>query len=61
MTELGKLRRDADTLIESLQRDWRDIADPATLPEARELIRIHIQWCLDELSGLWKQIEQFNA
>ena len=61
MTELDQLRRDADTLIDSLRDDWRMIVDPSAVPGAREGIRIHILWCIEELQGLWKRIEKFDA
>jgi len=61
MTELEQLQRDADTLIVSLRDDWSSLVNPSTLPEAKEGIRIHMQWCMEELMGLWKQIEAFNA
>ena len=59
--ELVQLQRDADTLIESLREDWRAITDPTVIPGAREGIRIHMQWCMEELEGLWKRIERFDA
>jgi hypothetical protein len=60
-TELEHLQRDANTLIESLRHDWRDITDISKPAGEREGIRVHIDWCLAELRGLWEEIEAIDA
>lgn len=61
MTELEKLQRDANGLVESLRRDWLDIVDLSKPAGEREGIRVHIDWALAELRGLWERIEAIDA
>lgn len=56
MTEAEQLQRDIDTLRESIQRGWEEIAASGT-SEDRERLRHHVRVCIDDLSGLLVRLE----
>jgi hypothetical protein len=56
MTEAEKLKSDLDTLRESIQRDWQDLARAPTARD-RESILEHLMWCDGELAGLRTRLE----
>lgn len=56
MTEAEQLQREIDTLRESIQRGWREIAASGT-DEDRQRLRDHVRVCIDDLSGLLVRLE----
>lgn len=58
LTEIEKLRRDAEALIEAIRLDWRDLAELSLTPEQRAGVRAHIQWAQEELSGLLSELDE---
>ena len=57
MNRIDKLRRNIETLRDSLALDWNDLILP--LPAAQRVdIEIHIDWCLAEMS--WCLMEMKN-
>ena len=51
MTETEKLIRDIQTLRESIQIDWADLASNPLREEERKNIRMHIELCQIELKN----------
>ncbi len=56
MTEAEQLQRAIDTLRESIQRGWEEIAASGA-SEDREHLRHHVRVCIDDLSGLLVRLE----
>lgn len=57
MTKAEKLKRDIETLQESIRQDWQDLAALNLTPEERLGIRKHLKWCALQLNFLAMQIE----
>jgi hypothetical protein len=49
MTDADKLRRDIETLLESIRLDWKDVAEGRV--SRTDAIK-HIDWCIDQLREL---------
>ena len=60
MTEAEKLVRDLDTLRQSIQLDWQDLAK-APDQKTRDGVLEHLMWCFAELDGLRKRLEAHDA
>lgn len=57
MTEIEKLRRDAEGLVEAIRLDWKELAEKQLSPEQRQGIRTHIEWAQLELEGLLNELD----
>jgi hypothetical protein len=57
---LDQKRQHATGLIESLRNDWGRVA-AARSPEERSDIHTHMRWCLEELTGLVRELEADDA
>lgn len=61
MTEIDKLRRDAEGLFESIRIAWIELGTPNLAIERRKGILTHMQWAYQELGGLLAEIDgQFD-
>jgi hypothetical protein len=56
MLDQNKIKRDMETLLESIRLDWVDLAKNGFNPQERENVRKHIQWCIEELKTLEAQL-----
>ena len=61
MAEVEKLRADVDTLKESIQRDWVDMATKPMTKEERADLRQHIRLCIKEMKQLVQRLDENNA
>lgn len=52
MTPQEKLKRDIQTLMESIKIDVQDLQKVELSPQDRQGIRRHLKWCQDELRSL---------
>ncbi len=50
MTRLEKLKRDIETLRDSMRLDAEELQHAS--PEERKAIQEHLQWCADEIATL---------
>lgn len=51
LTKIEKLKRDIQTLKDSIELDSRELLQ-TTSPEDQKAIREHLQWCANELVTL---------
>jgi hypothetical protein len=58
METKDKLRRDIETLLESIRLDWKDVAEGRI---ARSDAIKHIEWCISELKLLMQQSDDKSA
>jgi hypothetical protein len=56
MTETEKMLRDIQTLRESIQIDWADLATNPLREEERKHLRTHLELCQAELKKLIQQL-----
>jgi hypothetical protein len=56
-----KLKREIKTLLESIQLDWAELANPLTIRERRQDIRAHMKLRLGELANLLSTLEALDA
>ena len=57
MTDAEKLRRDIDTLRESIREQWLELAIKPLTRNDREAIRRGINTCVDDLTKLLKDLD----
>lgn len=57
MTAQDQLRRDIETLKDSVRLNWRDIGTRQLSAQERAGIKQNIKWCLDEMKKLYDQLE----
>ena len=57
MTKADKLKRDIETIQESIRQDWQDLAAMNLTRQERLGIRKHLKWCALQLNFLAMQIE----
>ena len=60
MTEMDKLKRDIDTLRESIRLDWQELAQLALTADERQGIRDHIEICQEDLRDLLNRLDQLK-
>ncbi|WP_374567459.1 hypothetical protein [Nitrosomonas sp.] len=61
MTSYEKLKRDIDTLRESIKLIGQELASRKQLtPEETNELKHHIEWCSGELKELYKRLESGN-
>jgi len=53
----AKIRKDMEALLETIRRDWLELATISATVEQREQIRLHIQWAYDELGSLLAELD----
>ena len=53
---LDQKKQDALRQIEALRNDWREVV-LARSPQERAKIVTHMRWCLEELTGLVRDLE----
>jgi hypothetical protein len=61
VTEYEQLKRDIETLQESMRLDWEDLAKGGLSAESRAGIYRHIEWCIEEYTNLLKRLDQVPA
>lgn len=57
MTDQEKLKRDIDTLRESIRRGWADMDSKPMPPEERRALRRHIAGLVSELAELLARLD----
>lgn len=57
MTAQEKVKRDIDTMLESINCNIGDLQKPGLSSEERAGIKQHLIWCQDQLSDLIQQLE----
>jgi type VI protein secretion system component VasK len=55
-----KIRRDIDTLVESMRLDWQDLSKGDLSAQERAGIREHLDWCIKELSELRARLDEVS-
>ncbi len=55
---IADLRRDVDSLLESIRRDWLELETRPLNAKERAGVRAHILWAHEELGGLIKQLDE---
>lgn len=60
MTDHEKLRRDIDTLRESIRIEWQEIEAKNLGAAERHDLMTHIKWCANELSLLLQKFEDLD-
>lgn len=58
MTPQDKIKADIDALLASVKRDWKDLDGLHLDANDRARIRMHINWCVTELSVLAERLEE---
>ena len=61
MTEEEKLKHNIKTLLESIQLDWVELANPLTIRKRRQDIRAQMKFHLSELADLLSKLEALDA
>ena len=61
MTEEEKLKHNTKTLLESIQLDWVELANPLTIRKRRQDIRAQMKFHLSELADLLSKLEALDA
>lgn len=61
MKKEEKLNGDIKTLLESIQLDRAELANPLTIRERRQDIRAHMKHRLGELADLLSRLEALDA
>lgn len=56
MTSQEKLKRDIDTLRDSIKLDWQDLASKQLTQDERKGLKEHIEWCSSELNSLYERL-----
>lgn len=57
MDEAAKLKRDIETLRDSMRQNWLDLAQLSLTANERDSIMHHAKWCAQELNMLVLQLE----
>jgi hypothetical protein len=60
MTEREKLKRDIDTLRESIRLGWLDLSRLPLTPEDARAIRIDINECVEDLGALRTRLDELD-
>ena len=60
MTDHEKLRRDIDTLRESVRIEWQEIEAKNLGTAERHDLMTHIKWCVNELGLLLQKFEDLE-
>lgn len=60
MTDHERLRRDLDTLRESIRIEWQEVEGNDLSAGERVELMNHIRWCANELSLLLKKFEDLE-
>ena len=60
MTDHEKLKRDIDTLRESIRIEWQEVEGKDLSSVERHDLINHIRWCANELSLLLKKFEDLD-
>lgn len=60
MTDHEKLKRDIDTLRESIRIEWQEIEGKDLSPGQRMDLMNHIRWCANELGLLLTKFEDLE-
>lgn len=60
MTNDDKIRRDIDTLMESMRLGWQELALGDFTAQKRAGIRKHLNWCIAELSELRARLNEVS-
>jgi flagellar hook-associated protein FlgK len=58
MPEAERTRADAETLLDSLRRDWQDLASRPMSDMERKGVFQHMQWAFEELENLFATLEK---
>jgi|GEM_PF-1438935 hypothetical protein len=58
MTPQEKIKADIDTLLGSVKQDWKNLDGLHLSGNDRARIRMHINWCITELSDLAQRLEE---
>ena len=61
LTEAEKLKRDIDTLRESIRLDWAELDQLPMSADERAGIREHIKTCVKDLTDLLARLDGLNA
>lgn len=61
MTEVEKIRRNIETLRESMRLGWQEMAGTPTTPEERASLRKHLNWCAREILELTDRLDELDA
>lgn len=59
MNRLEKMRRNIETLKNSLRLDWINLAEPLA-DEQRAEIEKHLEWCLTEMSWCLTEMKKLS-
>jgi hypothetical protein len=60
MTDHEKLKRDIETLRESIRIEWQEVEGKDLSPGERQDLMTHIRWCTNELSLLLQKFEDLD-
>ncbi|RWI60279.1 MAG: hypothetical protein EOQ93_03180 [Mesorhizobium sp.] len=58
LTYVQKLKRDLETLVESVRLDIEELAKADLTKEDREAVRKHMTWCQNEHRELLRKFEK---
>jgi hypothetical protein len=61
MTPQEKIKADIDALLGSVKQDWKDLDGLHLSGNDRARIRMHINWCITELSDLARRLEEKSS
>jgi len=61
MTAAERTRADAEALLDSIRRDWQELASGSKSAIERKGVRTHMMWAMGELAGLFEELNNENA